>query len=34
MLRSYWKSTHPGEWLFPGRWAWRQHAHRYDQSSK
>lgn len=20
MLRSYWKSTHPGEWLFPGRW--------------
>ena len=21
MLRSYWKSTHPGEWLFPGRLA-------------
>ena len=20
MLRCYWKSTHPGEWLFPGRW--------------
>jgi site-specific recombinase XerD len=20
MLRVYWKSTHPGEWLFPGRW--------------
>jgi integrase/recombinase XerD len=20
MLRSYWKSAHPGAWLFPGRW--------------
>ena len=20
MLRDYWKSTHPGKWLFPGRW--------------
>src|SRR5271156_3791052 len=20
MLRGYWKSTHPGKWLFPGRW--------------
>ena len=20
MLRDYWKSAHPGKWLFPGRW--------------
>jgi site-specific recombinase XerD len=20
MLRVYWKDTHPGQWLFPGRW--------------
>src|ERR1700730_5488433 len=19
-LRSYWNNTHPGKWLFPGRW--------------